>query len=70
MANNDSVILRKGVLEKRGGKTYLILRRGTPIRQSRWIGNARFQAVCAERAEHDARSAEEGADCPEGHCDF
>lgn len=66
-----------GVLGNRGNnererekdKTYLILRRGAPIRQPRWICYVFLQSVRAECAEHDAGGAVEATNCPEGwHC--
>jgi len=51
------------------GETDLVLCGCAPVRDARWVCDAFLEAVGAECAEHDARGAEEGADCPEGrHC--
>jgi hypothetical protein len=54
------------------GETDLILRRSAPIRDARGVRNALLEAVGAKRAQHDGRSAHEGADLVEGegHCEW
>jgi hypothetical protein len=51
--------------ELEGKVANLVLCSCTPVPDTCWVRDAFLKAVGAECAEHDARGAEEGTDCPE-----